>query len=453
MVNLRSEAFGDLLRTWGGLAIWAGVTVCVSSFGCDGSQRTSEGAAAKTQAVQEEDGTRFGGRLAPKASLRETLEHPDVLQRIPRLAQILVETKPEAAEDVIAELERSPLAWGDLEYVLIASWWSRFDPKAAMAYAQSELRLSHPRVKAEILRTWGRVDRQGLLDSGLLVGQSLDTPGLDAESVDAMVVGWFEGGGEGLDEWLQANMTSDPSATAAALRAYTRMRTLRDGDRETLEWSLKAPLTPELRRLVLGTALHLIARRNPALAAEWLEVVKKEGVDVRTFVARIARGWAHQSPTEAMEFAINAEAEPLEIDRAMRDVARIWVRNDAEGLTAWLTSQKGKAWADPVRYQSMVLGTKLKKYRVDWRALAEQTSETVTDELRRSQLLWVVQHWKAIDPKAAEAWLADHGERLGPQIEFVDQLMSDDRKAVDQFLADEAARAEAAKASSADASS
>jgi hypothetical protein len=272
----------------------------------------------------------IGGPLAADASLAEALAHPDPLLRCGRVAQILQSATPKQLPEIQAEFERAPLAWGDLEYALFVGWWARFDPNAALSYAENDIRLDHPRVFADAMRAWGRRNPMEAVRSGWLVGVSMGSPGWRSEMVEALVTGWFESGDPGLEKWLQTEV--EPNSVTSALRAYVRMRILRDGARETLEWARTAPFPPTEQRLLLANAMNIAARMEPMAAVEYLAIAEKDGVDTRTFPARIARGWAQLDPRAAMEWLMKTDVDPVEQQRAVPDVVRIWLTRDEDTL-------------------------------------------------------------------------------------------------------------------------
>jgi len=433
------------------LSILVGWTVLTA---CDGGAPDAGGEAAPTASAPDADGQDgvgrpFGGPLAPDATLRETLQHPDPLVRVQRVAQILQSATPDDLPEIRAEFERAPQAWGDLEYALFAGWWARFDPNQAMAYCENDVRADHPRVYADAMRSWGRMDPQGAVDSGWLGNINLNFPGWRAEMVEALVTGWFESGNPGLEEWIKTEV--ETNSVVPALRAYVRLRVLRDGPRETLDWSRTAPFEEEDQRVLFANALNAVARMDPKLAVEYLALAEKDGIDTRTFVARIARGWAHIDPNAAMEWVSTTNADPVERDRAVRDMAKIWLIKDAPGFEAWLAERGEDPSTDSLRKQAIYHHVTTNDYRVDWLAQMKRASEFKDPEARKMEYLWLIQRWKAIDPEPANAWLAENEALLGDKLPFADQLFKHDREAIDRILAREA-RAKAAGGAPSDAS-
>ncbi|MEZ4281509.1 MAG: hypothetical protein R3F21_18040 [Myxococcota bacterium] len=370
----------------------------------------------------------LGEPLPPDATLEQALAHRDPLERARRVAEILAATPPDELDSIRATIEAAPLAWGDIEYTLFASWWARFDPSSALAYCDDELRLDHPRVVGEVLRMWGRTDPQAALDSGWLSGRSIEGTGLHAEYLDPLIVGWFESGNPGLETFIEG---LDPSSRVTALGAYMRMKILRDGRRQALEWSQTAPFPPEQQRLLLASGLKTVASQDPQLAVEWLEIAREKGVDVRTFVARIARGWAHRDPRAAMDWLfVQQVADPVERLRATNDVARIWLNEHPAEVEEWLDTDSTDPWVDVVRIQAIQHHVRINDYRVDWERLLASVARIANPEQRQKQHLWALQRWKRVDPDAATFWLAGHADLLGEQIQFVDQLPQDEQKRI-----------------------
>ncbi len=384
-------------------------------------------------------------RLPENATLEQALDFPEAFQRIQRVAQILDQAKPAQLPSIQGAFEAAPLPWGDLEYVLFITWWARFDPNEAMSYCLAELRLKHPRAAAAVLRTWGQTDPLGALTSGWLDARSLESPGLNPEFIDPLVVGWFESGKPGLDAFIQG---LKDSPKISALNAYMRMRILRDGSREALEWSIAAPFTPEDQRLLLATALNIVARRDPKLAIEWLAVAKTKGIDTRTFVARIGRGWATSSPRDAMEWVITEElAEPLEFFRAVADIAATWLEKDEEGLHQWLTTQTKDGWTDVVRRQAISYHVTAHDFKVDWPEMISRAAELINEAPRQLMYVWIVQRWKVVQPEAATKWLNENKALLGDQIKFVDQVPADELKRIKKLMAESEGTSEKSKKS------
>ncbi|MBY0400742.1 hypothetical protein K2X89_10630, partial [Myxococcota bacterium] len=314
--------------------------------GCSG-ESTEKPASTPQAAPVAETSILLAPPLAPDATLADALKHPDPLERVRRISEILALTPAEELREVTNTFEAAALPWGDMEYGLFVSWWARFDPSAALSYAQDDqLRMDHPNVTREAMRIWARKDPRAVIQSGWLSSISIDMAGLNPAMVEPFVIGWFESGNPGLDVWIQG---LDTSSQATAMGTYMRMLVLRDGPRKALEWAQSAPFDPSTHRLFLAAGLNTVARVEPTTAIEFLEIAGKSGVDTRTFVARIGRGWATHDPKAAMEWVISNDIDSSERWRTIHDVADAWLYRDEKGLEEWLKPRAKEEWADQIR--------------------------------------------------------------------------------------------------------
>lgn len=411
--------------------------------GCSGEPGSGQ-PDAKPSTQGAESGLLLAPPLAPGATLAEALDHPDPLERVKRIAEILEQSPPDRLREVTDAFEAAALPWGDMEYGLFVSWWSRFDPAAALSYAQDDqLRTDHPNVTREAMRIWARNDPKAVIQSGWLNSISIDMGGLNPAMVEPFVIGWFESGKAGLEAWIQS---LDASSKATATGTYMRMLVLRDGPRKALEWTQTAALDPSNQRLFLGAGLNTVARVEPTVAVEYLETAVKNGIDTRTFVARIGRGWATHDAKAAMEWVISNDIDANERWRTIHDVADAWLYQDEKGLEEWLKPRAKEEWADQIRKQWNFHHVKKNRYHVDWEMLMQHASEFVNEETRRAEYLWLIQRWRAMEPEAAAAWLAKNEALLGDKLQYVNQLWQHDREEIDKILAEDKAAAEKASA-------
>lgn len=410
---MRLTDFSFTLR--GGASSLAGC-VCVGlllvcALGCNPPADNQPGEAPAAHTTPTGDVvSRVGEPLAANATLRQVLEHPGSLQRIERVAQILQRSGPEDLESLMYEFENATHDRGDFEYGLFGHWWARFDPQAAFFYADTHLRTDAPNVILHVVRSWAQQDPVGALESKMLNNTGTHMPALREGLTDTFVVGWFEagdaaGGEEALVDWILSQQ--DGAGIQRAFKAYARMRVLRDGDQETLEWIKERPYEPEVNRLLLAGALSVIAHQNPKLASEWMILAQNDGVDVRTFMPRIARSWAHHDPRAALDWVMTTP-ESNERMNAVLGVARHWVRRDESGMADWLATVKGSPWTDSLRVQAIRAHVLNHRYHVDWPALIQRAN--AISELRDQNRMvgYLLQSWSVVDMEAAKAWLDEN---------------------------------------------
>lgn len=350
------------------------------------------------------------GPAVDKNTLIEILQMSNTLARVESVAATLGATASNRLDGVLAAFETAALDQGDVEYVLLIEWWARFDPAEAYLYTQRELRTEYPRTVLAAARAWARVDPVGALDSGYFLEKHSDSSLYRIEMLDSFVVGWFESGNPGLEEFL-TNLEGNADIVRG-MRTYARMRVLRDGARETLEWTQQQSGFPEAHhRLLIAGALTLIAHQNPRLATEWLPIAEAGGVDIRSFLPRIASAWAHHDPKSALDW-LTTFPDTAERVRAIRRVGTRWNKSDPDGMEAWLGGRPHEQWPDSLRLQ-LVRGVAIRdNYRTDWHVAMQRTQKIVNSRLREQQRIWNLQRWLLAEPDAAETWIDSHKDEL-----------------------------------------
>lgn len=374
--------------------------------------------------------------LPPDASLGELLEHPDAFERARRVAAYLELADPEELPEIRFIFEMAPLNQGAYEYALFGHWWAQFDPQAAFTYTDQSLRMESGPVLHQVVRTWAHSDPQGLVDSGRMMDHSLSlqSPTLRTGLVDALVVGWFESGQPGVEEWVMAQ--EEPNTRAQAMKTYARMRVLKQGDEETLQWIVDADhLEDEDRRLLMASALNLIAHQNPKLTLEWVDRAKEADVDVRNFLTRIANAWGHHEPQEAAEWLLTYP-DDRERKRALRAIGEHWVRRDPEGLAQWLMTRDVDPAFDYMISSWVRTYAEKNDYLIDWPTALDQVLRIASRPIMQRQVFWSLNRWGVSDKEAALAWLDDHPGILGEKIrETIGLIPDEERERIEAALA------------------
>ncbi len=378
---------------------------------------------------------------ADPSSLREALRIPDPLLRIERVSRFLQQAKPDRLAEIKAEFEGAVLDAGDSEYVLFGVWWAGFDPRRAYKYSLGEeIRAEHPRLRLAIARTWARMDAAAAVDSGLFADFSWNSlgsqgAGFAPELLDAIVVGWFESGKPGLEEFV-SGLTAVSDVTQG-VRTYARLQVIRKGARETLEWTRETTAFPEAhRRLLLAGALTIIAHQDPELAVEWLAIAEADGIDTRTFPMRIAGSWGHHDPLKAFEW-IKTLPEGADQNKAARRAGLRWRETDSKGLASWLSQQVGDEWLDPLRLLTIRTDVYRSDYQVDWLDILERSQELADEQKRKNQVIWVLQQWNFLDPDAADAWMDERRDQFTEnELSSAHEISMGEKKKIERLLAE-----------------
>src|SRR5258705_9267597 len=74
------------------------------------------------------------------ARAKEILAQSEPLTRIADLSALLQRCGPDAVPALLEAFENAPLDGGDPELIVLATWWSKFDPKAAFEWTSSDWR-------------------------------------------------------------------------------------------------------------------------------------------------------------------------------------------------------------------------------------------------------------------------------------------------------------------------
>ena len=347
----------------------------------------------------------FGDALSTNETLKDILHHPDILQRSERVSQFLQRANADQLEDIKAEFMVAPLDQGDIEYALFASWWARFDPEGAYIFADNEVRMEQPRVITAVMRTWAQMDPAGLVSSDLFTDAASKMPSFRGAIADSVVSGWFASGKPGLADFVLTQ--SDPETQQMALKAWVRMKILRDGERAALEWTQSLPYHADTKRLLLASGLAIVAHQNPQLCIEWLEIARDSGIDVGTFVPRIASAWGHHDPQAAITWVLDFPASAGRF-RAIQRVATKWQRQDPQGLLRWVNTQDDafdQTTIGLLRYRALSHAVERSQYRPDWLDLLAESGKIATKNRRNIAVLWILQRFYVADQPAAEAWI------------------------------------------------
>lgn len=375
----------------------------------------------------------FGTPLPAGANIHDVLRHPDLFERAKHVARILEASEPDELDELLKEFELAPLDQGDIEYTLFMSWWARFDPQAAFIHADNELRFDHPRTVLEVMRIWSRKDPMEAVKVATQTNLLASLAAVRTELIDILVVGWFESGNPGLEDWIAAqDKVSD--AAGAGWRAYARMLILRDGVEPAMTWIQKSTLPADHKRLLWAGALTVLARNQPEVALAWLEKARQDGIDVGSFTARIARHWAYHQPRAAMEWLQSMPMDD-ESQRAAWHVAKRWIKVDPDAFNAWASALEPSAWSNGLRTTAFINEVERARYRVDWAAKMTAAKQFQNTTVEDGLQAWLLQRWLVVAPVDAEAWIAANPDELSKDFVLRSRSVPDDMAKIQEAIA------------------
>lgn len=330
------------------------------------------------------------------ARAREILADADALHRVGALAQLLQRAGPDALPAVREAFDAAPIDGGDVELVLFATWWARFDPEAAVAWTTTDWRAKYGSVLMAVYRTWAHRDPQQALERA----RKLRSPVQRKMSVEAAWAGWDESGLPGLVEAIRALPEMVDRQEAAQVLAHRRVAAL--GAEEALHWAEALPEEGGFRSMVRARVASAVAWRDPAVAADWARPQITSGDERPSGLARrIGTRWVRSDPEAAMAWL---ESLPAGEDRddGVTETFRDWIVLDADAAFGWIQGRSMEPWLEPAF--SLYARSMTRDRPKDGLELAAR----ITDEdLRNMTTTVIARSWLRADRAAAEAWLAD----------------------------------------------
>ncbi|MBW2232888.1 MAG: hypothetical protein JRG92_18390 [Deltaproteobacteria bacterium] len=338
--------------------------------------------------------------------IRDILLKRDALERASELSLLLGGLGRESLPQIQAAYESVFMDIADVELILLAEWWARFDPAGAFKWARGQWNTRHPAVMTAILRVWGRSDpRNAMLAAGL--GPD---PGVTRRWSDAVLRGWDDSDVGGLLDYVES-MEASPGRQWV-LYTITRRKVLRDGAEASIAWAEALPDDDVVFKLNvfrrLGSAL---AEVDPAAATAFAER-HEAGPYGKHVPRRVATRWGVREPEAAMAWLSSLPASENREDGIL-ETYRQWMNRDEVAATQWLLGRSFEPWMGPaasIYARKLVLTDP--EQAVEWVARVDE------GELRVLTRAVVVREWLIMDEAAANAWL----ERSGLPAETVERI-------------------------------
>ncbi len=333
------------------------------------------------------------------AKVREVLLQDDLLVRTAELSGLLSTLGPDSLDEVLEAYDTVFLDLGETELVLLADWYARFEPRAAMRWSESEWRADHWLVAHQILRAWGRTDPLAAL------ARARDGRGREKLRRDsymlAAIAGWEEGGKPGAIEYIQSLRAS--ADQQRMMRGIARRKVLREGIDEAFRWVLSLPdndrvFKLNLMRRVASAAVHVDADATAKHVSSL-----QGGPYFASLPQRLAIPWARKDPGAAVEWLHSLEKSEYR-DDAVRELYRSWVTYDPDAAAEWVTGTPHEPWRDHA------LALHARFIQVDHPEEGVGWAEKIFDEeLRQATITLVSRAWIVVDPPAAEKYADESG--------------------------------------------
>jgi hypothetical protein len=355
------------------------------------------------RSTAEAENRKFSG---VEAEIRNALVESDMLVRIERVAGLLQQLGPESAQQVLAIYETVWMELGQTELVLLADWWARFDPHAAMDWAESDFRTAGTNVPLAVLRSWARNDHNAAMARALMGGKGAS--GTKGGYVSSAIEGWAESGKPGIMEYVQ--LLGHGMDRQRLLRGITLRKVMREGIAAAFEWADEISEEDKVFKLnVIRRVASNSALIDPALTAKFCS-----GYDntyyINSLPQRVAMRWAKKDPVATLAWLRTINDLDAR-DTGVREAYRLWLRYDRAAANEWVTNDEHhERWKD----EAVAMYARRSQLDDPETALGF-TERIVSEDLRIATQVVIAKTWKVKDPAEAKAWVENESGMTPPE--------------------------------------
>lgn len=330
-----------------------------------------------------------------EARLVDILAVPDLRQRGPLLLALLDDLTPEDLPSVRASYESLRPNLDANAILALMDWWARFDPEAALAFAQSFGDISEIATIA-VVRRWAQSDptsaREQLEDSNATRSQP--------RAVLALVRGWVESGHPGV--WGYVESLPIGALRQQAIAVLIHQRLLREAPESVTRFVEALPDhgAHRFKLQAFRQTAAALALRHPEAATAWAER-HADGPFGDSLLFKVALGWAFLDAEPAVHWLANLPAGDDQRD-AMRTAYGFWLQQDRERARTWLRESGESRPALETAWSLLALDIG----REDPEAGLELLfASNIEEDLREKTSIALALTWLRMDHDAAQAWL------------------------------------------------
>lgn len=338
------------------------------------------------------EGPRPQGEIAER--MLDALSLPDSIERVAAVAGLLSELGEDAIPQVVAAYDYMRPVLGDSEWMLLADWWTRYDPRGAYGWVLQDRDYRTPGVLRYVIGGMARTDREG----ALLTLLTLRGKEQRDDAWGEIVKSWYLVDQAGLvDHIVEMSPGIDRQR---AISTLVGMKIRREGVEATRSWAeaLDDDLPQRFKLQAFRRVANEIARVDPAEAMRFAErhAGSEAGSDLYRWVAdRMA-----YSDAEAALDWLRGLPEGGARDEAVEHGYRRWVQVDREAALAWMQGAPRGRWLEPA-FEVYALAEGVEEPERGLEML-----EGLSDAERRDYAVArLLVSWYARAPEAAGAWL------------------------------------------------
>ena len=373
------------------------------------------------------------GPVPTAEDVTQALAASDPLERAESLARIFQRLPSEELAAVKVAYEDAFLDIGDLEIVLLAEWWGRFDGPGAVKWSFQQFTTSAKPVQQAVIRAWAREDPAAALR--YVEGQSNES--VRGLWLDAVITGWDESDSPGVLDFIR---TMAPGRDRQrALAAVTRRMVLRDGVDATFDWAEGLPEdTDKFKLNAIRRAGSAAAAVDPVRASERATPLA-DGPYADGLLRRVGIRWAKQpgGGEPAMRWLATLPTGAA-LDDAADETWRAWLAIEREAALRFFEGERAN---DPKLNHALALYTEVIVREQPDRAL--KLAESIADpEFRWATVGRAWRRWWVAERDAAEAWWSENEARV-PDLyrKKIPQIPPPMRRAQERFEQEKSAQA------------
>jgi hypothetical protein len=335
--------------------------------------------------------------LGTEAELVEILQLNDPLERGRLLATKLQTLGPDSVSEVLDAYDVVFFELGDFEFEMLATWWARFDPRAAFEFTRTYWEAAQNGITMAVIRQWASVDPPAAMKALMWAGSDPENPD---PWINALVTGWDESGYPGVYDWVLA--MGPGYGRQRALMQLVQRQIRRDGPDAAIAWAESLP-TGKRNDVLKLNAFRRVAgalaqdNREAATAFTLKYYDSPYGRDLPSWVGR---RWSFYEPELALEW-LSTLPEGKNRDKGVEDTFLKWDQRDRESLMDWASQQDLEAeWFQPAlsHYARRVSLTDINKG-------LELAGYVHHPQYRMMTVGKIVRNWLTYDPLEARKWL------------------------------------------------
>ena len=345
------------------------------------------------------------GAEAARRDLSEILGETEPFARAEHLATKLKALGPGDTSAILAVMQDPKLDLTAPDYALLVQRWAQLDVTAAARWAAYESPTAQRgAVIYPAIEELARRDPQAAL--GLAIEVDRIPNSYSTLMQLALVRGWYDGGKEGLEDYIY-NLGVGPIQQRAMV-AFARRAIMRDGPDKIMHWATSLPDQDKKFKIMafrqIGSEL---ATLQPQAALAWCEAVC-DGPFGNSVRSLIAQRWAAQDGYATMAWLEKTPAG-TERDWAVEAALRGWMSTRPQEFDAWLNKQTQNGshierWLTPAvgQYPAFLVRDPERPEIEDALAWASRIEDP---QQRWRSLVTVARVWYKRDPEAANAWI------------------------------------------------